>query len=122
MHEFAGESALTQLCLTARARQFSCFMVVLGRMGAHGTFEPSHAMIARNKDELRLPLLERVERGSKRRLGARAAAMRGDKHDALVGRSGGRGEGCDARKMRWRRCTGREPCEQPRKLGGTRRE
>ena len=56
MHEFAGESALTQLCLTARARQFSCFMVLLGRMGPDQTFQPKHAITLQNKDDLSIPL------------------------------------------------------------------
>ena len=56
MHEFAGESALTQLCLTARARQFSCFMVLLGRMGPEQSFLPKHAIVLQNKDDLTVPL------------------------------------------------------------------
>merc|ERR1719263_2497978 len=44
------------MSLTARARQFSCFMVLLGRMGPGGTFEPSHAIVLQNKDELTVPL------------------------------------------------------------------
>ena len=55
-HRFAdGRPSPLSLCI--KARQFSCFMVLLGRMGGGGTFEPSHAMVVRNKDELKLPLL-----------------------------------------------------------------
>ena len=54
-HAFAGASGVA-LSLTARARQFSCFMVLLGRMGPGGTFEPSHAIVLQNKDELTVPL------------------------------------------------------------------
>lgn len=50
----AQKSAMT---LTVRARQFSSFLVLIGRLGPGGTFEPSHAMIARNKDELKIPLM-----------------------------------------------------------------
>ena len=54
-HQFARAPS-PPLTLSVRARQFSCFMVLLGRLGPGGTFEPSHAMLARNKDELRIPL------------------------------------------------------------------
>merc|ERR1719399_2323268 len=54
-HAFAGARG-APMSLTARARQFSCFMVLLGRMGPGGTFEPSHAIVLQNKDELSVPL------------------------------------------------------------------
>ena len=53
---FAGESP-PQLYLHARARQFSSFVVLLGTVGGTHTFEPKHAFILQNKDELRIPLL-----------------------------------------------------------------
>ena len=54
-HAFAGDSGAS-LSLTARARQFSCFMVLLGRLGPGRTFEPQHAVILQNKDDLTIPL------------------------------------------------------------------
>jgi len=55
-HQFAGSRA-QPLTLAVRARQFSAFMVLLGRMGSGSTFEPTHGLIVRNKDELKIPLL-----------------------------------------------------------------
>lgn len=55
-HECAGASPYSSLCLTARARQFSCFMVVLGRMGPGQTLLPKHAVILKNKDDLTIPI------------------------------------------------------------------
>jgi len=54
-HAFEGETG-DALALTARARQFSCFMLLLGAIGPNATFEPKHAIILQNKDELRIPL------------------------------------------------------------------
>jgi hypothetical protein len=45
------------LLVVHRARQFSSFLVVLGRLGPARTFEPSHAMIVKDKDEISIPLL-----------------------------------------------------------------
>jgi hypothetical protein len=50
-------SAPSALTLAMRARQFSCFLVLVGRLGAGGTLEPQHGLIVRNKDELKIPLL-----------------------------------------------------------------
>ena len=55
-HKFSDE-APPPLFLTARARQFSCFMMLLGRLGPNRTFEPKHALIIQNKDDLKIPLL-----------------------------------------------------------------
>ena len=43
--------------LGARARQFSSFMLLLGRMGPAGTFEQKHALILQNKDAVDIPLM-----------------------------------------------------------------
>ena len=45
------------LMLGARARQFSSFMLLLGRMGPAGTFEQKHALILQNKDAVDIPLM-----------------------------------------------------------------
>lgn len=41
----------------ARARQFSCFVVLVGRLQGADAFDPTYAFIAQNKDELTLPLV-----------------------------------------------------------------
>jgi hypothetical protein len=54
---FTGELvSVPDLFLTAQARQFSSFMVLVGRISSADTFEPSSAMIVKNKDQLRIPL------------------------------------------------------------------
>lgn len=55
-HQFSGE-AVSSLELVARARQFSSFIVLVGRIASADTFEPRHAIIVQNKDELAIPLL-----------------------------------------------------------------
>jgi ubiquitin len=45
------------LQLVARARQFSSFIMVVGKMGAADVFDPSAAMIVRNRDMINIPLL-----------------------------------------------------------------
>jgi hypothetical protein len=45
------------LSLCARARQFSSFMLLVGKLGSADTFEPAHAIILQNKDELKIPLM-----------------------------------------------------------------
>ena len=42
--------------LKARAKNLSCFMLLLGRVGANQTIEPECALVLSNKDEVRLPL------------------------------------------------------------------
>lgn len=55
-HGFADSPKLP-LELIARARQFSSFVLVLGRIASADVFEPSHALIVENKDLLEVPLL-----------------------------------------------------------------
>eukprot|EP01083_Nonionella_stella_P221258 790672_1 len=43
--------------LVARTRQFSSFMLILGKMTGPDGFEPAHAIILQNKDEIMIPLL-----------------------------------------------------------------
>mmetsp|Transcript_9281 Transcript_9281/g.29472 ORF Transcript_9281/g.29472 Transcript_9281/m.29472 type:complete len:1028 (+) Transcript_9281:35-3118(+) len=50
-------SGASVLMLGARARQFSSFMLLLGRMGPAGTFEQKHALILQNKDAVDIPLM-----------------------------------------------------------------
>lgn len=54
-HQFSGHSS-TSLSLVARARQFSSFILVVGRIGGPSLFEPKHAIIIQNKDELKIPV------------------------------------------------------------------
>ena len=56
-HQFDEADEPPPLRLTARARQFSSFLVLLGRLGPGHSFEPSHALIVKDKDELSIPLL-----------------------------------------------------------------
>lgn len=56
MHQFSGQPA-AQLNLVARARQFSSFIMMLGTIPAANAFEPKHAIVIQNKDDLVVPLL-----------------------------------------------------------------
>merc|ERR1711970_1614123 len=44
------------LSLVSRARQFSSFIVLVGRIASAKTFDPKYAAIIQNKDELKIPL------------------------------------------------------------------
>ena len=56
-HHFAPERELN-LQLTARARQFSTFLMVIGKiLPGGGALDPEHAIVIQNKDELIIPLL-----------------------------------------------------------------
>merc|ERR1719491_1234203 len=54
-HKFSGESGAS-LSLVSRARQFSSFIVLVGRISSANTFDPKYAAIVQNKDELKIPL------------------------------------------------------------------
>mmetsp|Transcript_17663 Transcript_17663/g.26457 ORF Transcript_17663/g.26457 Transcript_17663/m.26457 type:complete len:962 (-) Transcript_17663:4036-6921(-) len=43
--------------LVSRARQFSSFLLLIGKLAGPDTFEPEHGIILQNKDELLIPLL-----------------------------------------------------------------
>eukprot|EP01063_Lacrimia_lanifica_P010589 TRINITY_DN17327_c0_g2_i1.p1 TRINITY_DN17327_c0_g2~~TRINITY_DN17327_c0_g2_i1.p1 ORF type:complete len:869 (+),score=301.22 TRINITY_DN17327_c0_g2_i1:62-2608(+) len=59
-HRFSTEPQ-EQVEFVARARQFSGYVVVLGRVTAADELEPKHAFYVQNKDEVRMPLwVERV--------------------------------------------------------------
>jgi hypothetical protein len=55
-HQFSGQSG-TQLSLVARARQFSSFILLVGRISSAEVFDPKAAIIIQNKDDLKVPLL-----------------------------------------------------------------
>eukprot|EP00440_Ansanella_granifera_P051937 gb/GFBE01056310.1/.p1 GENE.gb/GFBE01056310.1/~~gb/GFBE01056310.1/.p1 ORF type:complete len:1013 (+),score=257.29 gb/GFBE01056310.1/:1-3039(+) len=55
-HRFAGESG-SKLSLVSRARQFSSMIVLVGRVVSASTFDPQHAFIVQNRDELTIPLV-----------------------------------------------------------------
>uniref|UniRef100_A0A7S4HH76 Uncharacterized protein n=1 Tax=Vannella robusta TaxID=1487602 RepID=A0A7S4HH76_9EUKA len=55
-HTFSGSSGI-QLRLSARARQFSCFIMMIGNIVSADEFQPRHAIIIQNKDDLLIPLL-----------------------------------------------------------------
>jgi len=42
---------------TSRARQFSCFLLLIGKLSGPDTFQPEHGIILQNKDEILIPLL-----------------------------------------------------------------
>jgi hypothetical protein len=46
--QFSGQAG-ARLTLNARARQFSCFVLVIGRIASAYEFEPKHAIIIQNK-------------------------------------------------------------------------
>jgi len=43
--------------LSSRARQFSSFLLIIGKLSGPNTFEPQHGIILQNKDEIIIPLL-----------------------------------------------------------------
>jgi hypothetical protein len=55
-HQFSGQAG-PSLELVARARQFSSFIVLVGRIASADVFEPRAAVIVQNKDLLKIPLL-----------------------------------------------------------------
>ena len=55
-HRFSGETGQS-LALVARARQFSSFILLVGRIASADTFEPRQAVIVQNKDVVEIPLL-----------------------------------------------------------------
>jgi hypothetical protein len=53
--QFSGQG-MPNLTLQARARQFSSFIVLLGSLSGADVFQPKHAILVQNKDELSIPL------------------------------------------------------------------
>jgi hypothetical protein len=56
LHKFSGQVA-SQLNLVARARQFSSFILLVGKIISADKFDPKAAIIIQNKDDLKIPLL-----------------------------------------------------------------
>ncbi len=55
-HQFSGQPG-PSLSLIARARQFSSFILLVGRIASADSFEPKIGVILQNKDLLKIPLL-----------------------------------------------------------------
>lgn len=55
-HQFSGSSGFA-LSLAARARQFSSFILLVGRIASADAFEPKLGIIVQNKDTVRIPLM-----------------------------------------------------------------
>lgn len=55
-HRFSGQGALAS-SLVARARQFSSFILLVGRIAAADVFEPRFGVLVHNKDLLKIPLM-----------------------------------------------------------------
>eukprot|EP01084_Bolivina_argentea_P263782 446606_1 len=55
-YKFFNEDQTVNHRLTARAQQFSSFVLMVGRITAFDCFEPQHAIIIKDKDEVVLPL------------------------------------------------------------------
>jgi hypothetical protein len=55
-HQFSS-SEMGRMELVARARQWSSFVLMVGTIGGLDVFEPKHAIIVQNKDDLVIPLL-----------------------------------------------------------------
>ena len=55
-HQFSGQPG-PALSLVARARQFSSFILLVGRIAAADVFEPRFGIIVQNKDVLSIPLM-----------------------------------------------------------------
>uniref|UniRef100_A0A6B2KX34 Uncharacterized protein n=1 Tax=Arcella intermedia TaxID=1963864 RepID=A0A6B2KX34_9EUKA len=55
-HKFSGQAGL-KLFLSARAHQFSSFVLVLGTLKSATSFDAKSAVIIQNKDDLLIPLL-----------------------------------------------------------------
>ena len=54
-HKFSNREA-PRISLNARARQFSSFLVMVGRIIGPKTFDPKYALILKDKDDLKIPL------------------------------------------------------------------
>jgi len=55
-----SSSSQSSLKLKARARQFSSFILMIGTIVSANEFQPKHAIIIQNKDDLLIPLLTEV--------------------------------------------------------------
>jgi hypothetical protein len=60
MHKFETDNKQQQqqqLILNARSRNFSCFLILIGRISGAGLFDPQFGIICQNKDEISIPLV-----------------------------------------------------------------
>lgn len=57
VHEFSSSKGTADLHISARARQFSSFILLVGKIASAEVFEPSAALIVQNLDDLKIPLL-----------------------------------------------------------------
>ena len=55
-HRFSDNGVSNQLSLVASARQFSSFILLVGRISSATTFEPLSAIIVKDKDDITIPL------------------------------------------------------------------
>ena len=57
-HKFSAHSSAdsSRLTLVAQARQFSSFIVLIGRIASSKVFDPKFAFIVQNKDDIKIPL------------------------------------------------------------------
>jgi hypothetical protein len=55
--QFSGGRRVPRINLVARARQFSSFILVVGKIASADVFEPECACIIKDKDDLTIPLL-----------------------------------------------------------------
>jgi hypothetical protein len=55
-HKFSGLGGLNKLVLKASARQFSSFIVLVGRITGPSQFQPRDAVIIKDRDELDIPM------------------------------------------------------------------
>merc|ERR1719198_322883 len=56
LNQFQGRNT-TNVKLEARARQFSSFILMIGTIAGADKFDPKHAIIIKDKDDLKIPLL-----------------------------------------------------------------
>lgn len=56
LQQFTTSGSLPELNLSARARQFSSFILMMGTLAPENEFEPKHAIIIKDKDDLMIPL------------------------------------------------------------------
>tara|TARA_R110002050_G_scaffold120711_3_gene238842 strand:+ start:3279 stop:3497 length:219 start_codon:yes stop_codon:yes gene_type:complete len=57
MHQFETENDAERAYIIAQAHAYSSFMILLGTIGGPDLFVPKHALILKNKQEVRIPLL-----------------------------------------------------------------
>jgi len=57
VHQFSGGLGMPNLQLTARARQFSSFIVMVGKIVSKEIFDPTAALVVQNLDDLKIPLM-----------------------------------------------------------------